>query len=314
MRHAVMPRLLLALAVGLAVLPPATGCGSKKKPALTIEQRLANAEKEKTPDRQAAALLKVAKAQFAANAEAGAKETAAKALEKLKGEGEANVFAPRLIELAGFLAEIGDRKPAREALALACGMIDSIEDAVRKTKLFAEAGAIYKSNTDSKEAKETLLKAKAAADTVEERFRADALAAVALAYTKSGLADAASDVVDKLLTAAKALTEPRPKAEALAAAASVLSQTGKQKDAAKLLEEAEAAAKSIERAENKAYALLAVANAKGVGGDAKDTKQALALLKEAEKAADKVSEPVSQKKIVGLVRSAISELGKKQQK
>ncbi|MFM8704157.1 MAG: hypothetical protein ACKOHG_09900, partial [Planctomycetia bacterium] len=185
---------------------------------------------------------------------------------------------------------------------------------VRKTKLFAEAGALYKVNTNSKEAKETLLKAKAAADTVEERFRADALAAVALAYTKSGLADDASDVVDKLLTAAKALTEPRPKAEALAAAASVLSQTGKQKDAAKLLEEAEAAAKSIDRVENKAYALLAVANAKSAGGDPKDTKQALALLKEAEKAADKVPEPGSQKKIVSLVRSAISELEKKQKK
>ncbi|MFM7290351.1 MAG: hypothetical protein ACKO6B_03855, partial [Planctomycetia bacterium] len=164
MRHVVPLRVLLVLAVGLAVLPPATGCGSKKKPALTIEQRLANAEKEKTPDRQAAALLKVAKAQLAANAEAGAKETAARALEKLKAGGDANVFAPRLIDLAGFLAEIGDRKPAREALVLGCGMIDSIEDPVRKAKLFAEAGVIYKSNTDSKEAKETLLKAKAAAE------------------------------------------------------------------------------------------------------------------------------------------------------
>jgi hypothetical protein len=85
---------------------PTAGCGTKKKPTLTIEQRLEKAEKEKTPDRQAAALLKVAKSQFAANDEKGAKETAAKALEKVKGEGDPNLFAPRLIDIAGFLAEL----------------------------------------------------------------------------------------------------------------------------------------------------------------------------------------------------------------
>ncbi len=74
-------RTCLVIIVGLSVVLPAAGCGTKKKPSLTIEQRLKNAEKEKTPDRQAAALLKVAKAQFAANQEAAAKETAAKALE-----------------------------------------------------------------------------------------------------------------------------------------------------------------------------------------------------------------------------------------
>ena len=201
------------------------------KPSLTIEQRLKNVEKEKTPDRQAAALLKIARAQFAKNDESGAKETAAKALEKLKGEGDANLFAPRLVEVAGFLAEIGDRKPARESLGQACGLIDTIDDPVRKAKLFAEAGAIYKANTDSAQAKETLKKAADAAASVEERFRANALAAVALGYSRSGMADAASDVVDKLLEAAKTLEEPRAKAEALSAAAEVQAQTGKKKEA-----------------------------------------------------------------------------------
>ena len=75
-------RSCLVIVLGLATLLPTAGCGSKKKPALTIEQRLKNAEKEKTPDRQAAALLKVAKSQFAANQEADAKQIAAKALLK----------------------------------------------------------------------------------------------------------------------------------------------------------------------------------------------------------------------------------------
>lgn len=297
--------------VGLAALLPAVGCGTKKKPALSIEQRLKNAENEKTPDRQAAALLKVARAQFAANNEAAAKETAAKALGKVKGEGDANVFAPRLIDIAAFLAEIGDRKPAKEALDHACSLVDAVDDPVRKAKLFAEAGAIYKASVYSEQAMQSLKKAAAAAESVEERFRADALAAVALGYTRSGMADAASDVVKKLLEAAKAVEEPRAKAEALAAAAGVQAQTGKKEEAEKLLDEAEAAAKSISRAEGKAYALLAVATATTATGD---TKQAMALLKEADKAADKVPEPGSQKKIVALVRAAITDLEKKQKK
>ena len=311
MRQFASIRSCLVIIVGLAAILPTAGCGTKKKPALTIEQRLKNAEKEKTPDRQAAAILKVARSQFAANQETEAKQTAAKALAKLTGEGDANLFAPRLVDVAGFLAEVGDRKPAREALTQACGLIDTIEDPVRKAKLFADAGAIYKANTDSAQAKETLKKAADAAASVEERFRADALAAVALGYTRSGLADAASDVVDKLLEAAKTLEEPRAKAEALSAAAGVQAQTGKKKQATQLLEEAETAAKSVDRAESRAYALLAVALATSGNGD---NKQALALLKEADKAADKVPEPASQKKIVDKVRATMADIEKKLKK
>lgn len=299
------------IVLGLAAVLPAIGCGTKKKPALTIEQRLKNAEKEKTPDRQANALLKVARLQFTANQETAAKETAAKALEKLNGEGDASLFVPRLLEIAGFLAEIGDRKPAREALGRACGLIDTIDEPVSKAKLFAEAGAVYKANTDPAQAKETLKKAADAAASAQDRFRADALAAVALGYTRSGLADAASDVVDKLLEAIKTLEEPRAKAEALAAAAGVQAETGKKKDAAKLLADAEAAAKSVERAESRGYALLAVAMATSAAGD---NKKALALLKEADKAADKVPEPDSQKKIVAKVRSTMADVEKKLKK
>ena len=80
-------RPILLVLTGLTCMVPTAGCGTKKKPTLTIEQRLEKAEKEKTPDRQAAALLKVAKSQFAANDEKGAKETAAKALEKVSAAG-----------------------------------------------------------------------------------------------------------------------------------------------------------------------------------------------------------------------------------
>ena len=53
---------LSLLAVAGVLLLPTAGCGAKKKgaKALTIKQQLEKAEAEGTPDRQAAALLKVA--------------------------------------------------------------------------------------------------------------------------------------------------------------------------------------------------------------------------------------------------------------
>jgi hypothetical protein len=304
-------RLASAAAVVLLLVPHGGGCG-KKKTGLTIKQRLEKAEKETTPERQAAAFLKVAKLQAAQNQRDVAKETAGRAFERLKAEGDANLIAPRLVECGAALAELGDRKAARESLALAIERADGIDDPVRKTQLLADAGAVYGDQTkgtgDSQAAKAALKKAGEVAEGVEERFRAEALAAVALGYTRSGLADAASDVVAKLLEAAKTLKEPRAKAEALAAAANVQARTGKNADATKLLADAEAAAKSVDRSESRAYALLAVAMATSANGDA---KKAMALLKEADKAADKVPEPASQKKIVDKVRGAIDELSKK---
>ena len=75
--------------------------------------------------------------------------------------------------------------------------------------------------------------------------------------------------------------------------------------------DAEAAAKSVERAESRAYAFLAVALATSGNGD---LKKSLSLLKEADKAADKVSEEASKKKIVDKVRGAIADLEKKLKK
>lgn len=57
MRPFTVFRLLLVIVMGLGSLLPAAGCGSKKKPGLTIKQLLEKAEQEKTPDRQAAAAL-----------------------------------------------------------------------------------------------------------------------------------------------------------------------------------------------------------------------------------------------------------------
>ena len=183
-------RFLSIAVVACAVLPHAGGCG-KKKTGLTIAQRLEKAEKEPTPDRQAAGFLRVAKLQAGQNQRDAAKETAMKAFERLKGEGDANLFAQRLVECGAVLAELGERKPAREALALAIGQADKVDDPVRKTQLLADAGAVYgdkaKGAADSLAAKEALKKATEVADGVEERFRADALAAVALGSEKTPL-------------------------------------------------------------------------------------------------------------------------------
>ncbi|NDC62487.1 MAG: hypothetical protein EBZ59_00515 [Planctomycetia bacterium] len=310
-------RPLLAFLLIIALVPTSGGCGGAtkkkgRKGGPTVKELKDNAKKETADDRKAAAWLRVARAQLKSGDKSGAKESAKTAYESVKGEGEANVFAPRLVDAAAFLAEVEDKKTARDALKKATDLAEAIEDPIRRARVLADAGGVYGDKTkgvgDAKVAKEILAKASEVAEGVEERFRAEALAAVALGYTRGGLGEAASDMVGKLEEAAKALEEPRAKAEALAAAANVKAQIGKKDEAAELLSEAGAAAKSVQRMESKAYALLAVAVATTANGD---HKKAVALLKEAEKAADKVAEPDAQKTIVDKVRATLSEVEKK---
>ena len=302
---------LLFIAVVVSLF---TGCGAKsakKGGGMTVQQRLEKAEKEPTPEKQAVGYLRAARFQLASGDTSGARDSARIAFDRLKEDGDANTFAPRLVDVGGFLAELGDKKPAKEAILRAAELSAGVADAVRRTKILADAGAVAgekgKGIGDAALAKDLLTQAITMADSVEERFRAEALAAVALGCTRAGQADAAAELVGRLEESAKALEEPRAKAEGLAAAASVRSETGKKDEAAALLTEAAAAAKSIERPEGRAYALLAVANATASCGE---KKQALALLQEADKAANKVSDPAQQKTAMDKVRTAIAELEK----
>jgi len=302
---------LLFIAVVVSLF---TGCGAKsakKGGGMTVQQRLEKAEKEPTPEKQAVGYLRAARFQLASGDTSGARDSARIAFDRLKGDGDANTFAPRLVDVGGFLAELGDKKPAKEAILRAAELSAGVADAVRRTKILADAGAVAgekgKGIGDAALAKDLLTQAITMADSVEERFRAEALAAVALGCTRAGQADAAAELVGRLEESAKALEEPRAKAEGLAAAASVRSETGKKDEAAALLTEAAAAAKSIERPEGRAYALLAVASATASCGE---KKQALALLQEADKAANKVSDPAQQKTAMDKVRTAIAELEK----
>jgi hypothetical protein len=290
------------------------GCGpkrAKKGGGMTVQQRLEKAEKESTPDKQAAGYLRAARAQLASGDTSGARDSARTAFDRLRGDGDASAYAPRLIDAGAFLAEIGDKKAAKDAIVLASERSAGVADAVRRTKILADAGAVagekLKGIGDAVLAKDLLTQASAMADTVEERFRAEALAAVALGCTRAGQAETAATLVDKLEESANALEEPRAKAEALAAAANVRAETGKKEAATTLLTAAAAAAKSIERAEGRAYALLAVANATAACGE---KKQAIALLQEADKAANKVADPAQQKTVMDKVRTAIADLDK----
>jgi len=310
-----MPALLTRLLFIAAVVPLfLAGCGTKsakKGGGMAVQQRLEKAEKEPTPEKQAVGYLRAARFQLASGDTSGARDSARIAFDRLKGDGDANTFAPRLIDVGGFLAELGDKKPAKEAILRAAERSAGVADAVRRTKILADAGAVAgekgKGIGDAALAKDLLTQAIAMADSVEERFRSEALAAVALGCTRAGQAETAATLVDKLEESAKALEEPRAKAEGLAAAASVRSETGKKDEAKALLTEAAAAAKSIDRPEGRAYALLAVASATASCGE---KKQALALLQEADKAANKISDPAQQKTTMDKVRTAIAELEK----
>lgn len=302
------------LAIAIVAALVLAGCGTKsakKGGGLTIQQRLEKAEKETTPDRQAAGYLRAAKAQLASGDKSGARESARTSFDRLKGSGDASAAAPRLVETASFLAEIGDKKPARDCLLLAVERSEGIADPVRHTKVVADAGAVAGDKTegvgDAALAKELLAKAQSLADAVEERFRAEALAAVALGCTRAGQAEAAAEMVGRLEESARAQEEPRAKAEALAAAANVRAKTGKEEEAKTLLADAAAAAKSIDRAEGRAYALLAVADAAAAAGD---KKLALDLLRDADKAANKIGDATQQKAAMDKVRAAMAAVEK----
>jgi hypothetical protein len=296
----------------VAALVASAGCGEQKKPGPTVKQLLEKADKETTAERKASFLLKAARKQFTGGDAKGAKETLDRAMGKLSDAADSAAAAPRLIEAAAVAVKMGDKKAARKALKLATTGAEGIDEATRKAKVLADAGALYGDKTnglsDAKTAKEWLAKANEVAESVEERFRAEALAAVALGYSNSGLTEEAAGMVEKLEACARALEEPRAKAEALAAAASVQARAGNKDAAAGLLADASAAAKNVERSESKAYAIVAVAEAMVLNGS---TKAALGLLKEAEKAADKVSDAELRQAALDKVRGLMKQLEKK---
>lgn len=306
-------RVVAIVVATAACLLPAAGCGGgKKKAGLTIAQRLERARAEKTPENQARELVKVARLQFKAQDRSGALKTLGEARQLIPDDGDPVVRGPRLVEVAGLFAEIGEKPPAREVIGKAVTAAGAIEDPVSKAELLAEVAVVQGSKGtglgDPAAARRTIADARAAAESVEERFQAKALAAVATGCLAAGLSDVAGELVSKLEQSARALEDGRPKVEALVAAANVHIER-KDADAAKpLLDEAAAGAKAIEGNENRAYALVTVALATNASGN---RKGAAALLKEAEKSANKVGDADAQKNAAEKVRAAQAEVDRK---
>ncbi len=304
MMRTVPAALVVCLSIG-GLLFPATGCEKKRPPRIAAQLAQANTVAE-GPQR-ATELLRVARIQLKAGDTTGAHDSVDAARKQLSGRGEG--AAPGLLDVARAYLGIGDRRKARETLGEMTEIANAIEDAGRKAKLLADAGALF-GNVDSgladpQQAKDLLGKATELAADVEDRFRAEALAVVTMGYVSGGMTDEAAEMVAKLEDCIDSLDEPRAKAEALAAAASVYAKTGDAGKANSLLENAASTAKGIDRPEGKAYALLAVAKANVANGD---TATAKALLDEAEQAAGQVGDADAQATALATVRTAMSQL------
>ena len=292
--------LLLALAV--------SGCGGKRPP--TMPQRLAKARAADAGPKRVKALIGVARAQMEADDPIGALDTIAEATDQA-GSGE--TAAPSLLEIARAYLELGDPRDARRILGNVVEIGKSIDDPVRKAKIFADAGALYGNDetglADSQHAKTLLGDARGLAEGegVDERFKAETLAAVAMGYVGGGMTQEASQMLEKLEACLDALDDPRAKTEALAAAASVYAQTGDEEKAAGFLKDAASTTDGIDRAESKAYALLAVAKAEHAAGN---TDTAVSLLQRAEKVAGKVSDPESQADALKTIRTTMARIKK----
>lgn len=296
---------VVAACTCLLLVAPLSGCGSKKKPGATIAERIKKAKADKSPGGPARELVKVARSQFKSGDRAGAIKTLAEAKASVPEDADAGIFAPRLVDIAALYAELGERKPAKEALEAATQLAKRLEDPVTRAQLLARIGVVHGARSgglgDTGTAKKRLEEAVAAAGEVPERFQAQALASVALGYANAGVAEAAKKMLTDLETKARALEEPRPKAEALAAVANVRARSGDKLAAVSLLEEAAKVARKIDSPANRAHALLAVAAAMKAAGE---TSNAGELLKLAEKAAGSVSDPEQQKEAMREVRAA----------
>lgn len=293
------------VAVVVAVLVPlmaTQGCGTPKKKELTIAERLAAARQKPAGPPRALSLLNVAKIQIDKGDLIGARDTIEEA--RLLASGEGGV--PILLDVARSYVAVGDPRGARKVLTevITIGN-DVIEDAARKAKVMADAGALFGSEenglADRQQAKALLAQATELAEGVDDRFRAEALAVVAMGYVTGGMPDEAAQMVAKLEACLEALDEPRAKAEALASAASVYAKTGNTDKSASLLQDAAAAAEGVERPDGKAYALLAVASAEYAAGN---TEAAQALLAKADVAAGKIGDADIRETAMNTVRTA----------
>ena len=319
-----LPRAIRDVAIFAAALAcalPATGCGGRKKRAgLTIQQLRDRALAEKTPERQARELVKVARLQARATDGAGASQTLSQArglLAAPSGSGDdaaavdPALAGPIIVDIAEVYAAVGERATAKDVLAQARRLLPAIDDPVIRCRMLAEAGGIYGAKstglTDAASARHALVEAGALADEIEERFRPESLAAVATGYLTAGLSKEASATADALEQLARSAAD-RPKAEALAVAATVRGQTGDAAAARALLDEAGTAARAIAGPENRAYALVSVARASGALGE---RRAASGLLKDAEKSAGRVGDADAQKNALERVRAAQAELEKR---
>lgn len=307
----VISTFLVLLAMGLVVIAPSAGCGTKKK-VLTVKQRLERAGKLPTPEARAAEYSKIATMRADAKDKKGAEETLNLALAEVPEDGQPLVCVPILVEIAETYVGVGQKGQARKAVETASKMTATIEDPKGKATMLARVGVIQGNGVtgigDLRGAKKSLDEAaKLATEDVTERFRGEALAAVAMGYADAGLASDATKMIGTLEELADGIADLRPKAEAYAAAAAVRAAAGDKDAAGKLLEKASAAAKGItDFPANRVYALVAVAKALVANGDKAGAKK---LLADADKTAAKIADPEQNKAALTLVRSMQAKLG-----
>jgi len=305
--------MLVLLALGIVIVAPTAGCGSKKR-TLTVAQQIDKARKLPAAEARAAGLAKIASTRADSKDKKGAEETLGEALAEVPEDGQPLICVPLLLQIADTYIGIGQKTTARKAVEMAAKMASTVEDPKGRAAMLSQVGVVLGSREtglgDSRGAKKLLDEAaKLATEDVSERFRADALVPVATGYADAGLASDAATMVVTLEELADGLTDLRPKAEAFAAAAAVRAALGEKEAAAALLEKAGAAAKKIsDFPANRVYALVAVAKALVANGD---RKAALSLLTDAEKSAAKIPDAELQKAAMQTVRVFMAKLQKK---
>lgn len=308
-------RVVMFCALAVAILLPSTGCGTKKKgkKGRTIAQQREDAKAESTPDRRAAAFIKLARQQAAAGDKTGAKASALdayrefypseskKPVEKEKPAEPAEEKKPEDGEEPkpeDEAAPTEDKAPAEEPAPEEPAPEESTPPEEQRPAIDAnlagprlvEIAEVFAMLGDKKQARNALGKAEAdCVEKIEDPVRkAKVLADAGAIYgaKTEGIGDAgkAKVILAKAEEVAGKVDE-RFRADALAAVAIGYARSNLANLAEKTVKDLENAANKLDEPRAKAEALAAAANVKAQTGKKEEAKK---LLEEAASAAKSV--------------------------
>ena len=276
-------RIALFSSIGICSLLLA-GCRGSSE--LSLEQKIAKAQKAKEPDVRAKKLIQIAEDRFRARDLRGAESTMTLALRACGAVEDQADRAEVFAKLAEAQVELGT-SDGRRAVESALEAVRRIEDPATKSRLLAKVGRTRGLVGDVDGAARTLSEAAGEARQLEDlAVKTLVLGRVATGYQKIGRQTEADRVIEEALGSASSIEDHQKRCEAITLLAADQHATEEAETALTSFNLAVEAAEKIENPYSHAYALTDVAEALAKAGHYDKTKE---LLNKAERIAEGIS-------------------------